>query len=160
MLGRSLLLPPLFFFFWVATTGPTIGLEWLLEEGTSLTLEWGFFELSRQLNSSRLKYSISCITKDPTVPLVPISTGGCAVISTGTFLVLRFDLCMLCLIGLREGCRWREDVLCVALMGKFLWDWAIWCLALYLVSPHEFFASCSLSKVNTLIFLPGWRIKW
>ncbi|KAK5834345.1 hypothetical protein PVK06_018222 [Gossypium arboreum] len=64
MLATSLL-APLFFFFSAATTGPTIGLP------------CGFFELSRQLNSSSslLKYSISCITKDPTVPLVPISIG-------------------------------------------------------------------------------------
>ena len=157
MPGRSLL--PLFFFFWVAVTDPRVGLEWLLEEALSVIENWGFCELPWQLNSSWLKYSISFIIRDPTVPLVPISTGVCA-ISSGTFVAMVLDLYMFCLVGVKETCGWREEALRgLVLVRKLLWVWFI-CFCFVPGVSHELFTSCSLSKVKGIRFLPGRRIGW
>ncbi|KAJ6753593.1 hypothetical protein OIU79_026428 [Salix purpurea] len=66
----------------------TSKLKKLVEEATVVIWGWGFFELSRQPNSSWLKYLISCIMRDPTVPLVPICTGFCAAISWETLVAM------------------------------------------------------------------------
>ncbi|RDX75233.1 hypothetical protein CR513_44899, partial [Mucuna pruriens] len=67
----------------------------LMEEPTSVI--WDLFLC--EFESILLKYSISCITRDATVPLVPISTGGNSAIS---FVSRVVDLCMLCLVGVEE----------------------------------------------------------
>ena len=75
MLGKSLLLPR--FFFLVSTLDTVECLESVLtEEPMLMVLDLFFCDQPWEFSSSWLKYSISCIRRDPTVPLVPISTGG------------------------------------------------------------------------------------
>lgn len=117
MLGN--LLPLLFFFFWVVVTDVAVGLQLILDVAISVTWVWGVCESSWQHNSSWLKYSISFIMRDPTVPLVPISTGVCAgaAMFSGTSVAKLLDLYMFCFFLVKEDCRWR--------VGSF-WVWCWW----------------------------------
>ncbi|KAL6999232.1 hypothetical protein U1Q18_000393 [Sarracenia purpurea var. burkii] len=77
ILGMSLLLLFFFlFFFGVATNDAS----------------FFFSNFSPHPNSSWLKCSISFIIRDPTVPLVPISTGVLAPISSGIGVEIVLDL--------------------------------------------------------------------
>ncbi|KAL6975300.1 hypothetical protein U1Q18_024093 [Sarracenia purpurea var. burkii] len=78
ILGMSLLLLFFFFFFFCGV----------------VTNDASFFfsDLSPHPNSSWLKCSISFITRDPTVPLVPICTGDLAAISSGIGVAIVLDL--------------------------------------------------------------------
>lgn len=58
----------------------------------SLNCGRGLCELHLLLNSRRLKCSISFIMRDPTVPLVPISTGAYAAIFAASLLEMVLDL--------------------------------------------------------------------
>ncbi|KAG6385555.1 hypothetical protein SASPL_154391 [Salvia splendens] len=73
-LGRSLLLPPLLFLLGMAITESSFGLKNSPVKGSFL---WhGFFKLLASPKLRRLKWSSSCMMRDPTVPLVPIATGS------------------------------------------------------------------------------------
>lgn len=96
--GMSLLPPALFFFFGLLGRDPSLCIaEELLVETSFVNLQ----ELSGQPNSILLKYSISCSMRDPTVPLVPTSTGVVfAVIFFGIVKTLVLDLYVaICTVG-------------------------------------------------------------
>ncbi|KAK7333569.1 hypothetical protein VNO80_30344 [Phaseolus coccineus] len=101
MLGKSLLLPR--FFFLVSTLDTVEGLESVLTEETMLVvLDLFFCDQPWEFSSSWLKYSISCIRRDPTVPLVPISTGGNSAISFVLLVARMVGVCMLYFVGVKE----------------------------------------------------------
>lgn len=121
MLGRSLPLPRFFFVF--SAVDAMVHLEVvLIEEPTSVILDLFLCGLSWEFNSIRLKYSISCIMSDATVPRVPISTGGNPAISFGSRVV---GLCMLSVAGVEEKANssdLRRVVCGFVLMGKLQRD--------------------------------------
>lgn len=91
---------PLFFFLCVFITDSKVGLERLLEETMLVIGGQGLCELHLLLNSSWLKYSISFIMRDPTVPLVPISAGAYAAIFAASILAMALVLYIFWSVGL------------------------------------------------------------
>lgn len=71
----------------------------LTEEPTSVICDLCLCDLSWEFDSIRLKYSISCIMRDATVPRVPISTGGHPAISFVS-VVTRVVVDLLCILSL------------------------------------------------------------
>ena len=88
MLGRIPLLFLLFFLLHVIIKNQRPGLEWPLVEAMSTICPWGFRELPHWSISTLLKYSISFLTSDPTVPRVPIATGAIAAIFSGSLVLV------------------------------------------------------------------------
>ncbi|KAL2245327.1 UNVERIFIED_CONTAM: hypothetical protein Sindi_2800900 [Sesamum indicum] len=66
---------PLFFLPGTVISDSSLDLENPPVEAEFASCRAGLLELLWQPISSRLKYSISCMMRDPTVPLVPIATG-------------------------------------------------------------------------------------